>query len=598
MATYYKYAEREAESYVDWGAIGKSMSDMLLEKDKLRNEKRAAIDQASRDFGEVLANAPQGEHVGARQQALEYGDNASQFMRMQDVLLKSGQMDLRSYTVARQNILDDTDRAFKMNEAYQKMFKEKMDRYKNNDSSYYEVEGMERVEGFGNFSQSGLWINPTTGKVSVAMKDLQKVNGQDVYVMAENPNNMTSIDAINGLILGKWDKYKPDAVTTALADANGKQIQSMMSGSAITKIEDILQKPDYINAETNAINAALANPFDRMSLLTDTITTAPNGKTYRFTRDEADAKQNPEAILMKIDPASGTETPQLSDEQLENSTEWMRTDARRKYDYEKTITQKQQRMYDANAAAARGKADEKESLINAWVLLRTGTPQQKNASLQYLNGSPFLKDQGLGELSFNADGNAIVFNYVDKDGKPLQSVEKPFEVDNEPLSGADWLMSGSEAFGTLTETEKKKHSGGDYVFDEAQKGMSAKRTFTPQAAAPTPTGEVNIPALQQTVKAQSGFVYEDNPEETAKQMDTLFGQYGFTFTPIVGKVSNGYTDKVRVASTLPGVDPIELSVDNVNNEGQFKEYIQKNMDERYIKKLTEGAEGDAIFGGG
>lgn len=594
MATYYKYVEREADSYVDWGAIGKSMSDMLLEKDKIRTEKREALDEASRQFGEVLANAPQGEHVGARQQALEYANNASQFMRMQDILLKSGQLDLKSYTIARQNILDDTDRAFKMNEAYQKMFKEKMERYKNNESSLYEVEAMERVEGFGNFSQSGLWINPTTGKVSVAMKDLQKVNGKDVYVMAENPNNMTSIDAINGLILGKWDKYNADAVTTAIAEANGKQIDSMMSGGAITKIEDILKKPDYINAETNAINAALANPFDRMSLLTDTIPSAPNGKPYRFTRDETDAKNNPEAILMKIDPASGTETPQFSDEQLEVSIEWMRKDARRKYNYEKTITQKQQRMYDANAAAAKAKADEKDALVNAWKLLRTGTPQQKNAALQYLNGSPFLKEQGLGEISFNADGNAIVFNYVDKDGKPLQSVEKPFEVNGTPLSGVEWLMSGSEAFGNLTEAEKKKHGGGDYVFDEAQKGMKAKRTFTPQAT--TPTGEVNIPALQQSVKAQSGFVYEDNPEETVKEMETRFGQYGFAFTPIRGTFTNGYTDKVRVSSTLPGVDPIELSVDDTSNEGQFKEYIQKNMDERYIKSLTQGAEGDAIFG--
>jgi hypothetical protein len=41
MATYYKYAERSAEDYVDWGAIGKTMSDTLLKE------------QANRDRGTV-----------------------------------------------------------------------------------------------------------------------------------------------------------------------------------------------------------------------------------------------------------------------------------------------------------------------------------------------------------------------------------------------------------------------------------------------------------------------------------------------------------------------------------------------------------------
>jgi hypothetical protein len=595
MPTYYKYVEREADSYIDWGSIGKSMSEMLLEKDKIRNDKRAALDEASRQFGEVLANAPQGEHKAAREMALEYASNASQFMRMQDILLKSGQMDLRDYTIARQNILDDTDRAFKMNEAYQKMFKEKMERYKNKDSSYYEVQGMERVEGFGNFSQSGLWINPTTGKVSVAMKDLQKVNGQDVYVMAESPNNMTSIDAINGLILGQWDRYDSEAATTALAEMNGKQIQSMMSSGAITKIEDILNKPDYINAETNYINAALggSDSFDRVSLLTDSMIDAPNGKQYRFTRDEADAKANPEAILMKIDPASGQESPQISDEQMKDSTEWMRTRARSKYDYEKTINQKQQRMSDANAAAARGAKDEKEALINAWVLLQTGTVQEKNAALQYLNGSPFLKDQGLGEISFNADGNAIVFNYVDKNGNPLQSVEKPFEVNGAALSGTDWLMSGSEAFGNLTETEKKKYGGGVYVFDEGQKGLSAKRTFTPQAT--TATGEVDYGAPVRDTLAMQGWIYEDSRSKTAQHINDNFGQYGIIATP----KGSGSDDFILLTGKDKNGNEIEktFQVDDQGDVPLIRKFIEENYDRELLKRTTQGAQGDAIFGG-
>jgi len=43
MATYYKYAERSAESQVNWAEVGKDMSDMLKEETRIREEKKAAL---------------------------------------------------------------------------------------------------------------------------------------------------------------------------------------------------------------------------------------------------------------------------------------------------------------------------------------------------------------------------------------------------------------------------------------------------------------------------------------------------------------------------------------------------------------------------
>ena len=56
--TYYKYQERSADSQINWAEIGKSMSDMLKNEAETRIAKKDAIDQASREFGEVLSNAP------------------------------------------------------------------------------------------------------------------------------------------------------------------------------------------------------------------------------------------------------------------------------------------------------------------------------------------------------------------------------------------------------------------------------------------------------------------------------------------------------------------------------------------------------------
>jgi hypothetical protein len=594
MPTYYKYAEREADSYVDWGAIGKSMSDMLLEKDKIRNEKRAAIDEASRQFGEVLANAPQGEHKAAREMALEYASNASQFMRMQDVLLKSGQLDLRDYTIARQNILDDTERAFKMNEAYQKMFKEKMERYKNKESSYYEVQGMERVEGFGNFSQSGLWINPTTGKVSVAMKDLQKVNGQDVYVMAENPNNMTSIDAINGLILGQWDRYDSEAATTALAEMNGKQIQSMMSSGAITKIEDILQKPDYINAETNYINAALGgdDSFDRVSLLTDSMVQAPNGKQYRFTRDEADAKANPEAILMKIDPASGQETPQISDEQMKDSTEWMRTRARSKYDYEKTITQKQQRQaqYAPEYVYERGdRAAQQEAEAGSWnAILMAQTAQEKKNAAEAVLASPGAQARGLIGVEINDETGTVAFTYAD----PAKNTVFDIAPGGVPISLEEWAKKGAEIHG-ISDQQKAIRAGGFYGKEPSTdfKGVRAKRQG-PTATATT-TGNITPDQAKAMAKTDTASISQsiivDDPDTTVTNLEAKYGKYGFTFTP-----SPGAIDDEVIITPLAGGEPKTFNIDDLADAANMAAFIVQNATSGFINSQTPGA-GDGIF---
>ena len=50
MATFYKYAERSAESQVNWAEIVKNMTDMLRDEVALREEKKAAIDEATRKY--------------------------------------------------------------------------------------------------------------------------------------------------------------------------------------------------------------------------------------------------------------------------------------------------------------------------------------------------------------------------------------------------------------------------------------------------------------------------------------------------------------------------------------------------------------------
>ena len=64
MATYYKRAERNADTRINWAQVGADMTDMVREEDRVRQEKKAAIRQEARDFAAYAENPPMGLHQG------------------------------------------------------------------------------------------------------------------------------------------------------------------------------------------------------------------------------------------------------------------------------------------------------------------------------------------------------------------------------------------------------------------------------------------------------------------------------------------------------------------------------------------------------
>jgi hypothetical protein len=481
MATYFKYAERSADSQVNWAEIGKNMTDMLREENRLREDKKAAIDAASREFGETLANAPQGEHKGNNQWALEYADSASQYMLMQDRLLKQGLLKPKDYMIARQNIMDGTKQAFNLSKEFQSTYAKKMERYKKGESQDLELWLNAQAEKFGDFTKSQLYINPTNGTVSVAMKERQEVDGKEVFVMNKNPNEFATINSLRNSIAGTYDKYDTNAVTTAFAESVGKEKTStivfgtLSKGGSITTIEDITSRTDldadgktvmfkFLDAENQMITAALENPYNRLSVLTNTKKFAPNGKQYTFTYDEADAKANPEKVLIKIDPASGQPTPEFNDEQMKVSNEAMRTEVRAKYNYEKAIsaTGQAQRQDEPEWKTKQKAADEEAAAAaGAWNQLYTGkTAADKRAATEILLGTPIAQEAGLLDIDMRTPGE-IRLKYVDSAKNRTITY---LDANGNPISLRDFSGKGVELHGVVDRDKAVRAGGGGTGF--------------------------------------------------------------------------------------------------------------------------------------
>jgi hypothetical protein len=313
--TYFKYAERNAQDQINWAEVGKNMSDMLLEEARIREEKKAAIDQASREFGEVLANAPTGDYDAGNTFALDYANSAQEIRLMQDRLLKSGQLSVKDYLIARQNVNSGTNQVFDLAQEYQNEYSVKMKRWQDGLSSGREVWEMEQAEGLANLRASGGYINPTNGVVSIGKKVKNESTG--VMELSQNPNDFVTVNELRGRLKQQYDRFNVGEATAASVERLGEQEQAITviagEGGLNQIISDIDAKRGnytledeavvrtYLDWEKDTISSLMVNPNDMASVLTDYKVTNADGQEYEFTYDKAEWENDTSGKLIYID---------------------------------------------------------------------------------------------------------------------------------------------------------------------------------------------------------------------------------------------------------------------------------------------------------
>ena len=337
MSTYFKYAERDATTNVNWAEISSNMVDTLNEAVKIREDKKAAIDKATNELSSTLADAPQGEHAGLNEFALTYANNAQEMRLMQDKLLKSGQLSLKDYNIGRANLTQGTTQLFDLSKKYQEQYQTKMDRFELLESAEQEQWMMAELEGFANFSNHSAIINPTNGQVSVGKfiqgtkpktdKQGYEIEGETVpdgvYRLDTNPSSYTTVQQLNFAVSDQVNRYKMDAFDTAI-DQWANSYKTALSSTST--IDDVRQNPAFKQAKNDLIEGQLVDPRQVGSILTDYVGMAANGKSYTFTRNPAEAGKN--VILLEEDerqPGSGRLVPKLDKEQTKAAYDYLDT---------------------------------------------------------------------------------------------------------------------------------------------------------------------------------------------------------------------------------------------------------------------------------
>ena len=414
----YKYVERDADSNINWAEVGKSLSDVLLETNRVREEKKTAIDQSIRESLNNLANSPQGINQDVNNFLNNYTSDMSAQILLDKKLLQSGQMDLKDWTLRQQNYKDGTDQMFNLSKTYQEKSKEIMDGIDNNEiQSALGLYNMGTIEGFTNFNNSRATINSVgDGKVSLALYENKIIDGKEVRVLSKN--NMP-VNVLLGQIHNQPKKFDVEGTTAATAKAFGSRFQavykaaSTVGSGTITELLGIDAMKNYpklkpiVDEMKTAINEQVdsyfaGNPLKVISVLGEN---TGNYNSSSFTYDKDEAAKNPKKILLTIDPRTQTATMDENaphyKEQYKEATEWTKRSLMSKLDSEAKIS-------------TTGQLSERTPRTPTEPEIKRGEDAKKAANAANMIGKLYYGTKG------EVDSSISYFKGIkDKDGVPI-----------------------------------------------------------------------------------------------------------------------------------------------------------------------------------
>ncbi len=441
MATFYKYAERQAGDYVNWAEIGKNANDMITEEYRIRDEKKAAIDEEARQLFLKLAEPPTGVSTTAQQKAIEFADLATK-QKLNDLrLVKSGDLDVKDYLVRSQNLSDGTGIAFNLIKEYQEEFKTKMDRMNSADpkTRSQAIEGvlMESVEGFGKLENMNLLVDPNTGTVNLGIKKLNPKTG--IY---EFTNDILPTSHARARIKTNYNYFDSDEATTNIEKNLGENISILRKVGSQRRTGMILSKEDkqayaeYEKSENLFIQSAISNPLDMSSVLTNDMKT----QGYFPTLDKNEAAKNPKAVYFKTG-SNGIVSPEFTDDQKKAAFDYMKTTLRAKID-RKTSAQ----MYTEATPRPiqeweKLDKDKQNKIINQTQLIGKLYAPKSGADLKSTTNA--LRDINPNVRSVDRQGDRTIVKMLDED-KKLRSYDLNFYgEDGKLMTQEEFILSAA-----------------------------------------------------------------------------------------------------------------------------------------------------------
>jgi hypothetical protein len=569
--TYYKYANRDAESQVNWADVGSGVSKMFEDEASTRIQKRKQIDDATREAQNLISTAPKGDFDLANQWVSDYANKAQEQLLMAQRLLKSGQMKPQDYTAMRQNVEDGTNQLFDVMVEMQETYGKHMERYQNGEAEEFERWQMEQIEGLGNLKSTSSYIDGSTGLVSIGKQVFNEEKG--VYELDKSENSFATISQLRDRVGGFYDKFDLDGVLNEKQEALGEVSEAVAEvakvGGGLNQVIETMDKKegnyslkdeqvvrDYKEFENGMVEAILSNENHMRSILASDVAESPLGIEYTFTYDENEwnesKNEDGQTNLIFIDRSGSAPRPVFTSEQKEAADNYIRTQFRSKIDQTKSI-KTSTRPYapadrSSNTRYDRQYKNELKSVENAASnigKLYYGDQNEVSEALHFLRN--MKGGENIAYIDREPDGVYII--YEDEDGnKTSEDFSSFYTSDGGLLTQEQFITQTINKITPSDNVNEVLEKGGfvsDREFNDASKGTSST----------TRTKKSDITEAYTTaLKAEAPDLSNTGDEDVLKSdlngwISTVPGLDGYTFDTsgwghnIVLKDANGQTIK-------------------------------------------------------
>jgi len=473
--TYIGYAERSAESQVNWAEIGIQVSDMLGTEAKIREEKKQKIDEATVAYQEALLEAPKGQSDQWNQKTSDFVDLAQNQMLMANRLLKSGQMKMKDYLNMRQGLTSNTAKVFDTAQKVQEYVKKHMERLEAGDASAAEALKMERVSAFANMKDAEFAIEPISGVVSVRKKIAEKdengdvkkdkdgntvykkdeKTGQFVYEtqsisqLEEGLNTFVNRFDVDGE-LSKMEEQLGEVTVSEIRNIPGTKfryientIGKIADGRDVRDIDPEELNEDekivfsYLKFEEEYVKGIMTNSAHTLSILTDFVE-----GDFKLKYDCGGKPE--EAGTICVDQSQGFDQYNFSEADEKKAIEFLKNRFRSKIDKKVTkggiVEERETAQERADAqASATAQASPAKSSLTTWLEVgKAKTLEEKNRLIGSLLNDDYVKDKGIIDLYFQMIDDKLHLSVRTEGGKN----DDDFFIPENATTG-QWLQASS-----------------------------------------------------------------------------------------------------------------------------------------------------------
>jgi len=260
MSTYYNYVRRGTESQVDWGKIGKGLSDEITRISQDREAKRTELDKLNTDLIRSASEVTSPEQEYVRNLVLNGTNEMKNLALTNNNLLKRGVITPAQYRMAMENMSAGVTNLDKAAKEFDASYKKSMERLAKGEMPWEEQQQKEELFKYGNLKDKTLYVAPDGSMYITSIDE----NGNPVA----DPRKMMNTGVLAQGLGQEMVKYDVNGQLDKGVESIGSVVE-ILRKNGVLATDSAMNNPEYKKTRDLYIDSMITNPKNVISIMGD-----------------------------------------------------------------------------------------------------------------------------------------------------------------------------------------------------------------------------------------------------------------------------------------------------------------------------------------